>query len=51
MNVLIVSIIEQGQDADPAAVAFDTVSAAKARGADIALIDTAGRLHNKNFDG
>ena len=42
-----VSIIEQGQDADPAAVAFDTVSAAKARGADIALIDTAGRLHNK----
>ena len=42
-----VPIIEQGQDADPAAVAFDTVSAAKARGADIALIDTAGRLHNK----
>lgn len=42
-----VPIIEQGQDADPAAVAFDTVSAANARGADIALIDTAGRLHNK----
>lgn len=42
-----VPIIEQGQNADPAAVAFDTVSAAKARGADIALIDTAGRLHNK----
>lgn len=42
-----VPIIEQGQDADPAAVAFDTVAAAKARGADIALIDTAGRLHNK----
>ncbi len=42
-----VPIIEQGQDADPAAVAFDTASAAKARGADIALIDTAGRLHNK----
>lgn len=42
-----VPIIEQGQNADPAAVAFDTVSAAKARGADITLIDTAGRLHNK----
>ncbi|MBN2730986.1 MAG: signal recognition particle-docking protein FtsY [Balneolaceae bacterium] len=42
-----VPIIQQGQDADPAAVAFDTVSAAKSRGADIALIDTAGRLHNK----
>ncbi|RNC82999.1 MAG: signal recognition particle-docking protein FtsY [Balneola sp.] len=42
-----VPIIEQGQDADPAAVAFDTASAAKARAADIALIDTAGRLHNK----
>lgn len=42
-----VPIIEQGQNADPAAVAFDTVSAAKARGTDIALIDTAGRLHNK----
>ncbi len=42
-----VPIIEQGQNADPAAVAFDTVSAAKARGADVALVDTAGRLHNK----
>ncbi|MFV1884034.1 MAG: signal recognition particle-docking protein FtsY [Balneola sp.] len=42
-----VPIIEQGQNADPAAVAFDTASAAKARGMDIALIDTAGRLHNK----
>lgn len=42
-----VPIIEQGQNADPAAVAFDTVSAAKARGADIGIIDTAGRLHNK----
>ncbi len=42
-----VPIIQQGQNADPAAVAFDTVSAAEARGADIALIDTAGRLHNK----
>jgi fused signal recognition particle receptor len=42
-----VPIIKQGQNADPAAVAFDTVSAAKTRGADIVLIDTAGRLHNK----
>jgi len=42
-----VPIIQQGQNADPAAVAFDTVAAAKSRGADIALIDTAGRLHNK----
>jgi fused signal recognition particle receptor len=42
-----VPIIEQGQNADPAAVAFDTVSAAKARGVDVCLIDTAGRLHNK----
>jgi fused signal recognition particle receptor len=32
---------------DPASVAFDTVSAAKANGADVVLIDTAGRLHNK----
>lgn len=42
-----VPVIEQGQNADPAAVAFDTASAAKSRGADVALIDTAGRLHNK----
>lgn len=42
-----VPIIQQGQGADPAAVAFDTVAAAKARNADIVLIDTAGRLHNK----
>jgi fused signal recognition particle receptor len=42
-----VPIIQQGQDADPAAVAFDSVSAAKSRGADIVIIDTAGRLHNK----
>ena len=33
--------------ADPASVAFDTLSAAKAAGADVAIIDTAGRLHNK----
>src|SRR5690625_7320670 len=42
-----VPIIQQGQNADPAAVAFDTVTSASKRGADIALIDTAGRLHNK----
>lgn len=42
-----VSIIQQGQNADPAAVAYDTVASAKSKGADIALVDTAGRLHNK----
>lgn len=42
-----VPIIGQGQGADPAAVAYDTVAAAKSRGSDIVLIDTAGRLHNK----
>ena len=42
-----VDIIKQGQGADPAAVVFDTVSAAVARKADIILCDTAGRLHNK----
>jgi len=42
-----VPIVQQGQNADPAAVAFDTVSSAVAKNADIALVDTAGRLHNK----
>lgn len=42
-----VPLIQQGQNADPAAVAYDTVSSAKAKGADIAFVDTAGRLHNK----
>lgn len=42
-----VPIIQQGQGADPASVAFDTVASAKSRGADVVLIDTAGRLHNK----
>jgi fused signal recognition particle receptor len=42
-----VPIIQQGQNADPAAVAFDTVNSAKARGSEVVLIDTAGRLHNK----
>ncbi|HKJ33975.1 MAG TPA: signal recognition particle-docking protein FtsY [Balneolales bacterium] len=43
-----VPIIQQGQGADPAAVAYDTVAAAKARNADVVLVDTAGRLHNKS---
>ncbi|WP_420455142.1 signal recognition particle-docking protein FtsY [Rubrivirga sp.] len=42
-----VDIIKQYQGADPAAVAFDTLAAAKSRGADVVLIDTAGRLHNQ----
>ncbi len=40
-------IIKHTQGADPAAVVFDTLAAAKAREADIAICDTAGRLHNK----
>ena len=42
-----VPIVEQGMQADPASVAFETLEAAKAQGADVAIIDTAGRLHNK----
>ncbi|MDE5944486.1 MAG: signal recognition particle-docking protein FtsY [Rikenella sp.] len=42
-----VRIVKQQMGADPASVAFDTLSAAKAAGADVAIIDTAGRLHNK----
>ncbi len=42
-----VPIVEQGMDADPASVAFDTLQSAKAQGADVVIIDTAGRLHNK----
>ncbi len=42
-----VDIVKHSQGADPAAVVFDTVSAAKARGADVVICDTAGRLHNK----
>lgn len=40
-------IVRHGEGADPAAVVFDAVAAAKARGCDIIIIDTAGRLHNK----
>ena len=42
-----VPIVKQKMGSDPAAVAFDTLQHAKAEGADIVLIDTAGRLHNK----
>lgn len=42
-----VPIIKQSMGSDPASVAFDTVQSAKAQGADVVLIDTAGRLHNK----
>ena len=42
-----VQIISQGANADPAAVAFDTVSSAVAKKMDVVIIDTAGRLHNK----
>ena len=42
-----VDIVKHTQDADPAAVVFDAAAAAKARGADILICDTAGRLHNK----
>ncbi len=42
-----VDIIKQQAGSDPAAVVFDAVSAAKARGADVLICDTAGRLHNK----
>jgi fused signal recognition particle receptor len=43
-----VNVIRQRHGADPAAVAFDGIAAAKARAADVALIDTAGRLHTKS---
>lgn len=46
-NRVQVPIIQKGMGADPAAVAFDTVNAAKAQNMDVVLIDTAGRLHNK----
>ena len=40
-------IVRHGEGADPAAVVFDSIAAAKARGCDIIIVDTAGRLHNK----
>lgn len=42
-----VPIVKQGMGSDPASVAFDTVQSAVARGSDVVIIDTAGRLHNK----
>ena len=42
-----VDLVKQAMGSDPASVAYDTVQAAVARGADVAIIDTAGRLHNR----
>lgn len=42
-----VDIVKQSEGSDPAAVVFDSISAAKARNADVIICDTAGRLHNK----
>ncbi|HRI03070.1 MAG TPA: signal recognition particle-docking protein FtsY [Pyrinomonadaceae bacterium] len=42
-----VQIVQQKQGTDPAAVLFDALAAAKARGSDVLIVDTAGRLHNK----
>lgn len=42
-----VSIIKQSEGADPAAVVFDAIGAAKKQGVDVLIVDTAGRLHNK----
>ena len=42
-----VDIVKQGMGADPASVAYDTLSSAVAKSADVVLIDTAGRLHNR----
>ena len=42
-----VRIVKQGEGADPAALVFDGLTSAKAKGEDITIIDTAGRLHNK----
>src|ERR1700733_14436368 len=44
-----VPIVKQGMGADPGAVAFDTVQSGLAKGADVVIIDTAGRLHNKIY--
>ncbi|HPB05365.1 MAG TPA: signal recognition particle-docking protein FtsY [Prolixibacteraceae bacterium] len=46
-NRVDVPIIKQKMGSDPASVAYDTVASAKANGADVVIIDTAGRLHNK----
>ena len=46
-EILDVPIVKTKQGHDPAAVTYDTIASAKAKGIDIAIIDTAGRLHNK----
>jgi fused signal recognition particle receptor len=46
-EILDIPIIKTRQGHDPAAVTYDTIASAKAKGIDVALIDTAGRLHNK----
>ncbi len=46
-NRVDVPLVKQKMGSDPASVAFDTLSSAKASGADVVIIDTAGRLHNK----
>ncbi len=46
-EILNVPIVKTKQGHDPAAVTYDTIASAKAKGIDVALIDTAGRLHNK----
>ncbi len=43
-----VDVVKQGPGADPSAVAFDAVKAAQARGTDVLIVDTAGRLHTKS---
>jgi fused signal recognition particle receptor len=43
-----VDCVRQGQGSDPAAVVFDALSAAESRGADVVIVDTAGRLHTKS---
>jgi len=42
-----VEVVAHGEGADPSAVAYDGIAAAKAKGADVVIVDTAGRLHNK----
>lgn len=42
-----VRVIKHGEGSDPAAVVFDAIASAKAKGTDVILVDTAGRLHNK----
>ena len=46
-EILNIPIVKTKQGHDPAAVTYDTIASAKAKGIDVALIDTAGRLHNK----